>query len=275
MTSMLPPTRDLPPGRQARIRAELESEVAGRRSLRFVVPVLAGVAAVAAVVTSVVMLRPAPAPGPTPAVHITSAPPTSGFGVPPEAVAAFEEGCAQSAGVGKAKMRQLLNEETDWALLYTEREALTCSLGVGGHKYNAGFGQAAIKWLPGHFSIDYSGASAGGAADGQPDVPGFRTVVGRVSERVAKVTVTADDRTVEAKVANGTYAARMYYPSSWVIQSSDMRPTIVRAYDAAGTLLGDNAGPIEVCYYDPQSLEVVYGTRTRPYKECQAATPWR
>ncbi|NKE62357.1 hypothetical protein FXN61_38735 [Lentzea sp. PSKA42] len=279
MTSMLPPTRDLPPGRQAQIRAELERTVAGRRrSSRLTVPILAATAAVAAVATSVVLLRPGP-PEPTPAVQVTTSPTpvTFDFGIPAEEVAAIEEGCAGSAGTARPKLRQLFNDQTRWALLYGDKEALICSIGVGGDPYNSAFGQAAVSWLPGHFSIEWQGARAGGDMDGKPasvGVPGNRTVVGRVDDKVARVTYTADGQTIEAKVANGTYAARIYYPSSWGIPRTPTNE-IVRVYDAAGNLLGTSSDLQDACFYEPQNGEIVFGDRRKPKEQCQAATPWK
>src|SRR3712207_1213424 len=99
MTSMLPPTRDLPPGRHTRIRAEIQSKVNGRK--RLTVPILAAAAAVLTVVASVVLLRPDSAE-PTPAVHVTTSPPTEltpttrpapvVAGLSPERIAAIEKG---------------------------------------------------------------------------------------------------------------------------------------------------------------------------------------
>lgn len=280
MTSMLPPTRDLPPGRQSQIRGELERAVTGRRTMRLVVPILAGVTAMAAVAVSVVLLQPTPTPPPEPAVQITSSPPPTTpsprLDVPPEQVAAIEEGCAKSAGVGKAKLYQLLTEQTRWALLYTDREELTCTIGVGGMEYNSGFGGIAVKWLPGHFSFDSSSARSGG--DGGKaayrDVPGFRTAVGRISADVARVTVTVDGRTVDAKIANGTFAARIYYPPTWTIPRENT-DVVVQAYDGAGNLLGTGADLRKTCFYDPESLTVIYGALSKPYTECQPAKPWR
>lgn len=282
MTSMLPPTRDLPPGRQTRIRAELERAVDGRRrTSRFTVPLLAAAAAVAVVATGVVLLRPAPT-GPSPAVHITTAPPTTttsaDFGVPPETVAAIEEGCAKSTGmVGKAKLHQLLNEQTRWALLYTDREFLDCSLGAAGMEYNSGFGGLNPKWLPGHFSVDGVSAHTGGDLDGRPGTagkPGYRTVVGRVDSRVARVTISIDDRTEEAKVANGTFALRLYYPSNWAITNLEAQPA-VQAFDAEGKVLGTSSDLRDMCYFNPDNGEIVHGDRRKPKEQCQVVTPWK
>lgn len=284
MTSMLPPTRDLPPGRQTRIRAELERAVAGRRrTSRLTVPLLAAAAAVAVVATGVVLLRPGPT-DPTPAIYTTTLPPTTttsiDFGVSQETVAAIEEGCAKSAGVGKAKLYQLRHEDTRWALLYTDKEALDCTIGVGGIEFNSGFGQTSVPWLPGHFSIDTMGARAGGEKTIDPasaGTRGYRQVVGRVDSRVARVTYTADGETVDAKIANGTYAVRMYKPPNWA-PSFDPRqdpPEFVQAYDSAGNLLGSSADTATNCYYEPSSRTIVYGDRRLDPSTCKPAQPWR
>jgi hypothetical protein len=281
MTSMLPPTRDLPPGRHTQIRAELERAAGGRRgSSRLAVSILAAAAAVAVVVTGVAVLRPDPT-DPAPAVLITSSPPTTqttaDFGLPPEEVKAIEEGCAKSAGVGKATLRQLMIEETRWALLYTEKESLSCTIGVGGKDYNSGFGQVALHWLPGHFSVDDVSANSGGARRSKPSdagSPGFRTLTGRIDAKVARVTISADDRTVDARIANGTYAARLYYPPFWAIPQNDKGP-VVRAYDAAGTLLGTSSELWEACFFDPDNGAIVYGDRRKTREQCQVATPWK
>ncbi|SFR28447.1 hypothetical protein SAMN04488564_1148 [Lentzea waywayandensis] len=278
MTSMLPPTRDLPPGRQARIRAEIERAATRRGSRRLAVPILAAAAAVAVVTAGIVVFRPLPTL-PVPAVQITTSPatPSADFGIPREEVAAIEKGCAESAGSKPPKLRQLLNDQTRWAVLYSEKEGLVCSIGVGGVAYNSAFGQTAVQWLPGHFSIDYQGARSGGAMDGRPEsanVPGNRTSVGRVDDKVARVTFTVDDQTVEAKVANGTYAARIYYPPNWGIPNAPTNE-VVRAYDAEGTLLGVSSDLERACYLDPRTGEVVFGDRRTPKADCLPAQPWR
>ncbi|GLY50726.1 hypothetical protein [Lentzea sp. NBRC 102530] len=291
MTDMLPPTRDLPPGSHTRIRAELERAAAGRtrrRSLfpvlagksrrRLLFPVLAGVASVAAVATSVALLPPAPGP-PAPAVQITSTPMDTpkapDFGVPEETVKAIEKDCGQVAGAGDAKLYQLLDGEVRFALLYSGSAALDCTIGVGGMPYNSGFAGTEVKWLPGHFSVDLSGASAGGDLNLKPiyqGVPGSRTVAGRVDGRVARVTYTIDGRTVEAGIANGTFLVRMYYPSDWQIPNIDDQG-VLRFYDAAGTLLGTGADVWKKCYVDPQG-KVVQGDRRADPATCVPATPW-
>jgi hypothetical protein len=281
MTSMLPPTRDLPPGRQAQIRGELERAVTGRRITRLVVPILAGATAVVAVATSVVLLRPDQGTAPQPAVQITTSPsPTSttvDFGVPPETVAAIEEGCAKAGGVGKAKLHQLVWEEARWALLYTDNEALNCHIGLGGVEYSVGTMKGDLRWLPGHFSVDETFSSPGGdlpaAKPADAGKRGFHQVSGRVGEKVARVTLSADTLVVDAKIVNGTYAGRIYYPSTWRFPENAPSP-VVRAYDAAGNLLGSSDTMWQTCYENPQTGELV-SVRQKPTDQCLPALPWK
>ncbi|RDI18358.1 hypothetical protein [Lentzea flaviverrucosa] len=279
MTGMLPPTRDLPPGRHTQIRAEVERAVAGRRR-RLVFPLLAGASALAVVVTSIALLPPEPS-DPVPAVQVTTSPPATSkapdFGVPPETVAAIEEGCGRSAGVGGAKLYQLLDSQTRWALLYTGKEALTCSLGVGGVEYNSGFSGREVKWLPGHLARDDEGVSAGGDLNLKPvyaGVPGNRTVVGRVDDQVARLTYTVDGRTIEATVANGTFTARIHYPSNWARPSVEDRG-VLHAYDAAGTLIATDTGVVADCYVSPETGKIVHGNDRADPLTCKPATPWK
>ncbi|WP_330273818.1 hypothetical protein OG205_44905 [Lentzea sp. NBC_00516] len=277
MTSMLPPTRDLPPGRQARIRAEVERAVTGRKSRRLAVPILAAAAVIAVVTAGVVVLRPVPSL-PQPAVHVTTSPPpkTPDFGVPPETVKAIEKGCAGIAGTGEAKLYQLLDGEVRWALLYSDNSALDCTMGVGGMEYNSGFSGTEVNWLPGHFSIDHSGASSGGDLNLKPvyaGVPGNRTVIGRIDDRVARMTYTIEGKTVEATIANGTFAVRIYYPSNWVIPDRQEQG-IMRAYDAAGTLIATDSDMWNKCFVNPEG-KIVHGDRRMDPLKCEPALPWK
>ncbi|MGI5506147.1 hypothetical protein [Lentzea sp. CA-135723] len=276
MTSMLPPTRDLPPGRHARIRAEVERAVTGRRRRRLLFPVLAGVASVVTLAVSVALLPPAPGP-PAPAVQVTTSPPPEepGFGVPVDTVKAIEEGCARIAGVGEAKLYQLLEQETRWALLYTDKEELGCTLGQGGMEYNSGFSGTEVRWLPGHLAVDENSARAGGDLNPKPvyaGMPGSRTIAGRVDDQVARVTYTIDGRTVEGTIAHGTFAVRIHYPPNWTIPNDDARG-VLNAYAADGTLLLTGDGYQPGCWVDPAGKIVQGDTRADPLT-CKPATPW-
>ncbi|SEQ56253.1 hypothetical protein [Lentzea albida] len=273
MTSTLPPPRDLPPGRHTQIRAELEQAVAGRRLL---FPVLAGVAAVAAVVVSVVTLRPVALP-PEPAVPVTSPPPTtSGPDVPRATAEAIEKGCMHASGqIGKAELRQLFDEQTRWALLHDEQGVLLCALGEGARPYTSDYARRAVRLLPGHLSVDVTTATSGGDHRGTwfEGKPGHRTVAGRIDPAVARVSVTADGVTADAKIVNGTYAVRLYHPPSWTVPEGAPEP-LVRAYDASGEVLGTSQDERTACFYDPKTLEIVYGDPLLR-DQCRPASPWR
>ncbi len=282
MNSTLPPARDLPPGRQARIRAELERAVSSRGSTkRYLVPILAGATAVAAVVTSVVLLQ--PDLGPKPAVQITTSPsPKPDFGLSPENVTAIEQGCAKPEDVTeKLTLRQFGRDDAgQWALLYNDRVAVVCNIERGGEEYDTNRpGEVAINWLPGHFSMDMDSSRLGGdlhpSIPAMAGVPGLRFVAGRVDSSVARMTYRAyDGTTVEAKIANGTYVVRIAYPSTW--NPNDVTGTTeLRAYDAAGNLLGTSAELVGTCYYDPQTKQVIHGERGVTADKCKPATPWR
>jgi hypothetical protein len=293
MTSMLPPTRDLPPGRQTRIRAELERAVAGRRrTSRFTVPLLAAAAAVAVVVTGVVLFKPRPA-DPAPAVHITTSPTSAPkvrdtFGLTPERIAAIEEGCARSSAVpGKLTLHQFDLVGTDgFALLYTDNAYVACQIGRGGKEYHAGGYQPMyIGYLAGHFAIDAGGSYPGGDTNKNfpalAGAPGYRIFAGRVDSSVARITYRAPDgRTAEAKIANGTYLVRMMYPSTWTDGGNVNGPgQEMRVYDAAGNLLGTSADQENKCWTMPGVDETLPDHRPiemveTPTMKCQPAPRW-
>lgn len=296
MTSMLPPARDLPPGRQEEIRVEIEHAVVRRGPRRMrLVPVLAAATAVGVVAAGVVYLAPSrqpqtaiqPAPLPTTQQSSTPTAPTTRAepvlpGLSAERIAAIEKGCHESAGMGgKPKLYQVVGTGPGaFALLYHDRGALTCTLDNPGFAYNSGgTGGYDPEWLPGYFSLDANEASSGGdVPGGKPiyrGVPGYRTAAGRVDSKVARVTLTTDGRTTEGKIANNTYVVRVEYPSTWSHATWNDNGE-VRAYDAAGNLLGTTAGP-DKCHVNPQGV-IVSGGWQNPNvdpKTCELARPWR
>lgn len=285
MTNTLPPTRDLPPGRQARMRADLERAVSGHRSSkRYLVPILAGATVVTAVVTSVVLLRPEGAQ-PQPAVHVTTSPAPStkaDFGLGPQEITTIEEGCAKAELLStKLTLHQYGRDAAGkWALLYDDQTALVCNIDRGSDDYDANRpAKIAINWLPGHFSLDGDASRLGGdlhpTIPKMAGVPGQVFVAGRVDTSVARMTYRAKDgTTVEAKIVDGTYVARIAYPSTW--DHNEVTGTAeLRAYDAAGNLLGTSADLADTCYYAPDSGEVIHGKRGIPADQCKPATPWR
>lgn len=284
--TMLPPTRDLPPGRQSQIRASLERSVASDASrgsvLRFALPALAGAFVVAAVTVTVVKFSPT-APTDVDTAELTSAlPPISDFGLTPDTLQQIVEGCAKDAKVpGKLTLHQFVRDDAGrWALLYTDRSVVNCDIGRRGKEYDASVQDVPIAWLPGHFSLDLGGSMRGGdsppAIPASQGMPGYYVVMGRVDKQVARMTYTAaDGRTAEAKIANGTFSARIAYPSTWAGMDGTGKSDL-RAYDAAGNLLGTFAEQAEACHYDPNTKAIVYGERDAadPTK-CKPATPWK
>lgn len=290
MTSMLPPTRDLPPGRHARIRAEVERAVNGRRTSRLTVPVLAAAAAVLTVAASVVLLRPDPNEH-TPAVQITTSPPTTQTtpvtrpapviaGLSPERIAAIEKGCLESAGLqGDPKLHQHVGSGPGaFALIYTADAMLACSLDIAVYPFNSAFSSGFDpEWLPGHFAVDSNGASTGGDTPGNrpvyKGVPGYRIAAGRIDSKVARVTLTVDGQTVDATIANNTFVVRIVYPSTWSPPpGNDVGE--VKAYDAAGNLLGSSK-ELHKCFVNPKGDIVSGSWRGVDPKTCESALPWR
>lgn len=289
--TMLPPTRDLPPGRQARIRADLERAVTGRAQKRYLVPILAGVAAVTAVVTSVVLLQ--PDTDPKPAVHITTdpTPPQQQrvtFGLTPEQITEIEQGCAKSAKV--TDKLTLVNYGRDeagrWALLYTDRAAVWCDIGRGGEEYDtSGPNYLEINWLAGNYSTHVGGVRPGG--DTFPAKPalagalGYRLRGGRVDSSVARMTWSdSDGKTAEAKIANGTFVLRLLQPSTWGGGADSSYTTVLRAYDAAGNLLDPDSDSEQKCWIVPDNRDVIPDYRPielveTATKKCQPARPWK
>ncbi|USX52209.1 hypothetical protein [Lentzea sp. HUAS12] len=292
MTSTLPPPRDLPPGRHAGIRAELERAARGRRGAsRLTVPLLAAAAAVAVVTAGVVLLRPGPAE-PTPAVHITTSPTSAPkardtFGLTPERIAAIEEGCARSSAVpGKLTLHQYDVAGTDgYAFLYTDKAYVSCQIGRGGREYRAGgFQPVYVGWLAGHFAMDAGGSFPGGDTNRNfPELagaPGYRIQAGRVDPSVARVTYRAQDgRTAEARIANGTYLVRMLYPSTWTAAGDENGSSETRFYDAAGNLLGTGGEQEQQCWTMPGTDITLpdhdpIGKVETATKKCRPAPAW-
>ncbi|MFD7659923.1 hypothetical protein ACFV4N_38605 [Actinosynnema sp. NPDC059797] len=277
MSTTLPPERDLPPRRHARIRAELERAVAGRRRVRYAPLLTAGVAA-AAVIGLVVVVAPWQGPvgddaaAPPSLVTTGSAPGTTGAtgpapgttgvsgsantttttteagamsvpGLDPGRVAEVEQGCVETFQLpGPAVLHQYVADVGggDLALLYTPDGVLECTVNGPTTPYNPAFTAVRDRaWLPGPFSADAVGVSSGGAHGKAAhwNVPGVALAVGRVSPAVARVVYEREGRSVEAEIANGTYVAHLEYPPDFVAPS-DGGLGVLTAYDDRGRRLG-------------------------------------
>jgi hypothetical protein len=295
MNTTLPTPRDLPPHRRAQIRAELERTVAGRRSRRGWLVPLATAAVVLVAVVATVWLSPWNRDG----GGGTATQPTGTEGAPeipnlsPAEHVQIVQGCLASTGISglatteQAHLYNLVDVDgVRTGLIYGERLVMDCRIDGPAMPYDSGgLGEEDIgfdftadrNWLPGPVTMDVVSGSAGGdTAGSRPEYagePGIRVVGGRITADVAKVTYTVGDRTVEAALANGTYLARILYPSTWDNSGQD---GIVRAYDAAGQLLGavndpDHPGPF--CSITPND-QVISGP-VAAAERCEPAIPWR
>lgn len=292
MNHALPPTRDVPPHRRAHIRARLEQEVTGgRRAVRFAPLVVAGVAA-AAVVALVATLAPWRGAGDdaaTAAVTTTttssSAPPAGDApvipGLSPERVAEIERGCLESTlRPGRAVLYQYVTDEVGaFALLYTASEQVGCTVDGPVMPYNATSGTVwDTGWLPGQLAVD-AFASASGGAHGKAEhaaEAGYDLAAGRVTDRVAKVVYLHGGRSVEARIANGTFVARIAHPADWEMPDGWDRLGVVHAYDAQGALLGEwrNEWDPTKCWVRPDGV-IVAGARDLDPATCAPAVAWR
>ncbi|WP_309113596.1 hypothetical protein [Saccharothrix sp.] len=293
MNTTLPPARDLPPGRRAEIRAEVERAVTARRPFRFA-PLVTAVTAVGAVVAVVAFVQPwqrTEAVGPAQQVTTTSVPtsapaptPTKPVvhGLTPERIAEIEAGCVQiSTGSGKGTLYQYGEDEAGkWALIYTENAALLCTIDGPGMPYNAGFTSGFdLEWMSNPIAIDTNGGSAGGDVPGNKEIyrgqHGTATAGGRVTPEVGRVTFTYDGQTVDATIANGTFVARNIFPTHWTIPESEGFE--VRAYDRNGKLLASSVDLGKKCFVAPDN-RVVFGAwnmKDDDTTKCEPAARWK
>jgi hypothetical protein len=274
MNNTLPAPRDLPPHRRARIREELLRATTGeRRRVRYA-PVITAVGACAALAlvgvfvasqsTSVSPAGPASASAPV-------SPPTTSA-VSDGERAAIEKGCTKGASHdGPARLHNLVTDAGGrFGLLYNASEAFYCTIG-GAVPYSSFVaGVQNLEWLPGSLSVDVAvGTASAGESDGEH---GFEVTAGRISDKVTKVTWTQRGQTVTATLANGTFAARIVHPATWEAPTTGDFG-VVRAYDAAGTLLA-SSGQDDNCYVTPGGA-VLSTLRKRPDpRSCRPATHW-
>jgi hypothetical protein len=262
MNTTLPPSRDLPPHRHHEIRTAVLDATVGRPTGRRLLAPLFTAAAALAIVGLVAYFVPwgqgddvTSAGQPTETTSVSPATPeTPGAtgapqvdGVTPAEATAITQGCARSAGVtGEFTLSQLLTDEAGrYALVYSDKWVLGCTLDDGLMDYNSGL--SGLRQFTPPVSYDLNGASAGGDVPGnKPEYAGqhgTEVVAGRVAPEVAKVTATRGADSVEARIQNGTYVVRIVHPTTWEIPvAEDWRPPMIRAYDKNGTLLAE-VGP--------------------------------
>src|SRR5215470_1445612 len=134
------------------------------------------------------------------------------------------------AGPNLAVYNMIDDKAGKLALIYGDSAVLLCTIDGPAMKYNPGGGSAAPHELNGAFDVDSEEASAGGDLSskkpGYRGLPGYRVAAGRVSADVTRVTLTADGRTVEAVLRNGTFIGRLLYPSTWDASAAARRITV-------------------------------------------------
>ncbi|KOX13915.1 hypothetical protein ADK67_43320 [Saccharothrix sp. NRRL B-16348] len=282
MNHTLPPTREVPPRRHAQIRARLEREVTHRR-VRFAPLITAGVAAAAVVVVLVAVVAPSWQAGDDFAVGGTSQTVVTTTAeepvvptLPPERIAEIEQGCAQSAEVtSKPVLRQYLTDENgEFALLYSERESLACTINGPTEPYSSAVaGSPGVAWLPGEFAADHVSSSVRGLP-GHPG-PEYDMAAGRVTSKVARVAFGRNGREVDATIVDGTFVARLTHPSDWPGFAGWDERNYLRAYDAHGALLGEWQAGVDrtSCWVNP-SGKIVAGYHDRDPATCAPAVAW-
>lgn len=267
MTTMLPPTRDLPPGRHQEIRARIERSVtARRRAMRFATVATAAAAAVAAVV--VVM----PSDADT---GYFAAPPAMVPGLTQEQVKEIEDGCWKASRTPDRPVLYRYHRDSAgaFALLYVPNEALDCDLTTPGRYYSNMYipGKKGFdtRWLAGHFSIDAWTQMSGDRVARN----GHQTVAGRVDSEVRRMTWTLWGKTVDVEISNGTFVGRIVQPADWDIVKEIDRQESLKAYDADGKLIGDSHEVKDKCFVDDDG-NLVSGW-TEDTSTCLPAMPWR
>lgn len=159
-------------------------------------------------------------------------------------------------------------ESGEFALLYSDDgDEMDClRLAAWDRPLIGPFSRVDDQWLAGHI--------AGGSThtDRNSD---HTTFAGRVSDKIARVTVSIGSETVQARIANYTYIAVVGNPGS--VDLEDLAVTI-RGYDAAGNLLHETGRggkpPIhETCWVTPDGKHLS-GYDDTPDDECRPAPRW-
>lgn len=269
----LPESRDLPAGRQARMRAGLLAAIdAPRRKGRHrrVVRFAAATAVAAGAIAVVPVLLPGSASGPTAALAY------SGGDIAPAIQRAADQCLDDNRGYsepgvdisGDLRLANLLGRDGNIVVVFTTAGgALYCfnESTVGGRSMTP---RAFSNWMPGAVEI---GAATSAVAEGTSD---YFATAGRVSRRVTRLVLDhGNGRHTDANLAGGTFV---------VIAAGDVdvAKTVLVAYDSAGTEIGRREGwsrrglseQSADCYVDPTGA-VVWGSTPGP--TCQAAEVWR
>jgi hypothetical protein len=243
MNITLPPDRDLPPHRHARIRATLVRAASEPRPRRWMAPALSMATAVVALglVMWFVPLGADDGRAAGPATTIAAASPTAGESivrqvrVPPEDVPELVHGCVDSAGVEGAFELKLAFADAagQLAVLYSGDKMIACGFGGPAGEYRPTF--TVLGGFQPPISVDLNHVST---IEGSNHA-GYQAVIGRVDPATtARVTYTQGDVTIDAVLVGGVYAARIIRPLDWWLTGDGPPPPVVNAYNAEGDLVG-------------------------------------
>jgi hypothetical protein len=246
MNTTLPPSRDLPPGRHAEIRAAVLRAATPDRTRRWVAPLVTATAALA-VIGAVAWVAPWSGGGLPPAGQPPR--PTETTQAAPAPTESLTDKISPSVAFPDARftlLAILTDDAGRLALLHGTDDRgreymIDCTLDFSPAMPYNGSGGGLGPFAP-PVSIDINERNAGGDSPGNKaeyaGMHGTEEYAGRISPEVAKVTLTQDGQTVEATLADGAYLARIVHPTDWVIPETPPAP-IVRAYDKNGTLLAE------------------------------------
>lgn len=243
MNTTLPPDRDLPPHRHARIRATLVRAASEPRPRRWMAPALSVATAIVALglVTWFVPLGGGDGRAAGPATTSVAASPTADESivrrvrVPPEDVPELVHGCVDSAGVeGTFELKLAFADAAgQLAVLYSGDKMIACEFAGPAGEYKPTF--TVLGGFQPPISVDLNLVSP---IEGSPEHAGYQVVIGRVDPATtARVTLTQKDVTIDAVLVGGVYAARIVRPLDWWL-TGDSPPPVVDAYNAEGDLVG-------------------------------------
>lgn len=300
MNTLLPPPRELPPHRHARIRQEIIRTVSGERATRRrLTPFAVGAAVLTALVVAAWLVPWQLGGGPTLPVGGDSNQterPTNDTPSPRLVPAAewqgIERRCIEASARpdASATLYNLMEAHTGMlGLLYGSGFIIQCWMdGPGMPDATVNGPPQHPDWLPGPFASDLRSGRSEDPPKGGDDVGVYYDIAGgRISPNVARVTFTVRGETVDAVLANGTYLAEVAFRGTEDEYLSDSSESL-RAYDARGRLLG-TLGITEYelgvengrCYVLPDGnvladfrLRAVRRSEPASPKTCGPATPW-
>lgn len=243
MNTTLPPARDLPPHRHARIRATLVRAASEPRPRRWLTPALSVATAIVALglVMWFVPLGGGDGRAAGPVTTSAAASPPADetimrrILIPAEDVPELVNGCVDSAGVeGTFELKLAFADAAGrLAVLYSGDKLIACEFGGPTGEYRPTF--TVLDGFQPPISADLDLVSP---VAGSPERTGYQVVIGRVDPATtSRVTLTQKDVTTDAVLVGDVYAARIVRPFDWWLTGDSPRP-VVDAYNADGDLVG-------------------------------------